>query len=73
MVSRAGMVIFWLAVACCVVAQVAIVRGAARAGRVSGQGEDRALRRSELAWTLVPAAMLAAVLLFTWRAMWQRS
>jgi heme/copper-type cytochrome/quinol oxidase subunit 2 len=62
---------FWLAVACCVVAQAAIVRSAlARRTPLAGGAPMPPLRRPiEVAWTLVPAAVLALVLVQTWRAM----
>ena len=62
---------FWLAVACCVVAQAAIVRSAlARRSPIAGGAAMPPLRRPiEVAWTLVPAVILALVLVLTWRAM----
>jgi len=68
-------VAFWIAVACCVVAQAAIVRAAVRprgdGDAVAGGGVavPRPSRAAELAWTLIPAAALAAVLALTWRAL----
>jgi heme/copper-type cytochrome/quinol oxidase subunit 2 len=61
---------FWLAVACCVVAQAAIVRSAlARRSPIAGGAAMPPLRRPvEVAWTLVPAVILALVLVLTWRA-----
>jgi heme/copper-type cytochrome/quinol oxidase subunit 2 len=63
---------FWLAVACCVVAQVAIVRSAfARRTPLLGGAAMPPLRRPiEVAFTLVPAVLLALVLVLTWRAMY---
>lgn len=62
---------FWVAVACCIVAQAAIVRSAfARRTPLAASGPMPPLRRPiEVAWTLVPAIMLALVLALTWRAM----
>lgn len=55
--------IFWVAVACCVVAQAAILRTAfARATALPA-----ARRVAEAAWALLPALALAAVLVATWR------
>ena len=74
--------IFWVAVACCAIAQVAIVRSAARTAsrsahvhRDGGQaaGVPRPHPAAEVAWTLVPAVMLALVLLVTWRALHART
>ncbi|MGI8496584.1 MAG: hypothetical protein ACR2OG_03235 [Gemmatimonadaceae bacterium] len=65
-------VVFWIAVASCAVAQVAIVRLAVRATPRSEVPETGALSRSgrgmEIAWTLIPAGGLIVVLLLTWRA-----
>ncbi|HEX5437699.1 MAG TPA: hypothetical protein VFW98_11105 [Gemmatimonadaceae bacterium] len=59
---------FWLAVLCCVVAQVAITRSAFRTpGRAEGAGDVPLPHRvSEIAWTLIPAVGLALVLMVTW-------
>ena len=68
-------VVFWIAVACCAVAQAAIVRAALRppggGGETAAGGTvvPRPSRASELAWTLVPAVALCAVLAVTWRAL----
>ncbi len=68
--------LFWIAAACCVFAEVAILRsllfGAraerrnsrTRAGRVVG----RSNRPTEVAWALLPAVGLLFVLYLTWRA-----
>jgi hypothetical protein len=63
--------IFWLAVVCCIVAQAAIVRSS-----LSGSTQTatplsevpRPKRSIEIAWTILPALALAAVLVVTWRA-----
>lgn len=63
--------IFWLAVACCLVAQVAIVRAAltAPARRAEGGADvPRPRRPIEIAWTVIPAIALALVLVATWHA-----
>ncbi|HEX6536063.1 MAG TPA: hypothetical protein VF041_15810 [Gemmatimonadaceae bacterium] len=63
--------IFWLAVACCLVAQVAIVRAALKAparGADGGTEVPRPRRPIEIAWTVLPAIALALVLVATWRA-----
>ncbi len=61
---------FWAAVACCAVAQVAIVRSAlARRAPLAESAPMPPLHRpAEVAFTLVPAALLALVLALTWRA-----
>ena len=77
MVSSPADAIFWIAVACCAIAQVAIIRsvviGQSRALRNAGQAEaPRASvgrRAVELAWAVLPGIALAFVFLYTWRAM----
>lgn len=66
---------FWVAVACSLVAQVAIVRAAFLVRDGDGHAPAGAapptprLRRSrEVMWTVVPGVVLALVLYFTWRA-----
>ena len=63
--------IFWIAVACCAVAQLALIWSAIRAP-MSGSNESASVRMpsraSEIAWTIVPAIGLAVLLVFTWRA-----
>lgn len=68
---RLAVLIFWIAVACCVVAQVAIVWAALRPpARVPESGADvpRPRRAIEIAWTVLPAVGLAIVLVATWHA-----
>ena len=60
--------LFWLAVACCVVAQIAILRSALKTPPASDSLVPAPARWSEVVWTLVPAVGLAVVLVFTWRA-----
>jgi heme/copper-type cytochrome/quinol oxidase subunit 2 len=63
--------LFWIAVACCAVAQVALIWSAIRAP-MSGSTESASMRMpsraSEIAWTVIPAIGLAVLLVFTWRA-----
>jgi len=64
-------ILFWIAVICCVVAQIAIARSTlgASAGRVEPRpGVPRPRRSIEIAWTVLPAVGLALVLFMTWRA-----
>jgi len=73
--------IFWVAVVCCAVAELFILRSTfAARGRRRPSGDDPAgprraeplppLRRiAELAWAVVPAVALALVLAATWRAL----
>ena len=64
--------LFWIAVACCAVAQVALIWSAIRAP-MSGSTESASMRMpsraSEIAWTIVPAVGLVVLLVFTWREM----
>ena len=64
--------LFWSAVVLCAVAEVAIVRSALfTRGMPAAPGSTLPpLRRVvEVAWAVLPAVALAAVLFFTWRAM----
>jgi len=62
--------LFWTSVACCLIAQVFIVRSVLGARHLPAP--DPALPRAragmELLWAVAPAVALAALLLFTWRA-----
>jgi len=75
MVIRLGDAIFWIAVACCVVAQVAIVRSslvspaqAPAPGSTSAAGISTARRALEVFWAAVPGIALALLFAATWRA-----
>ncbi len=70
--------LFWIAAACCVVAELAILRsllfGSARDAErqiaASGPGAvSRSPRPVEIAWALLPAIGLIFVLYLTWRAL----
>ena len=63
--------LFWIAVACCAVAQVAIVRSALRPHEDDGAAGPvpRPVRAWEVLWALIPAAALAAALALTWQAL----
>ncbi len=60
--------LFWLAVVCCVVAQIEILRSALKTPPASDSSVPAPARWSEVMWTLIPAIGLALVLVFTWRA-----
>ena len=60
--------LFWLAVVCCVVAQIQILRSALKTPPASNSGMPAPARWTEIVWTLVPAVGLAVVLVFTWLA-----
>ena len=63
--------LFWISAICCLVAQVALIVSAIRAP-MPGSPESASMRmpsrRTEVAWTIVPAIALAVLLVFTWRA-----
>ena len=63
-------ILFWISVACCLVAQVLIVRSVVAARGLPAARPDlpRARGSVEVMWAVVPAIALAAVLFFTWRA-----
>ena len=68
--------LFWSSVACCALAQFFILRsvyGGRSAGRRTsdpgGAGVPQPRGTLELLWAIVPAIALAALLVFTWRAM----
>jgi heme/copper-type cytochrome/quinol oxidase subunit 2 len=63
--------IFWVAVACCSIAQLAIIRSAVVSpARVAGSQPTSAWQRAgEITWAALPGLALAAVFVFTWRAM----
>ena len=65
--------IFWIAVASCTVAQVAILRSifntAPEGAPAAAPGAPRIHRAMEIVWAILPALALAAVLALTWRAM----
>ena len=62
--------LFWSSVACCLVAQVLIVRSVLGAGRLPAASPELPRSRGgvELFWALVPAVALGVLLFFTWRA-----
>ena len=62
-------VIFWFAALVCALSQAAIVRSALRARAQRPDGTAAPTRAIEVAWTVLPAVMLALVLLFTWHAL----
>lgn len=63
--------LFWVAVAVCVVAQLAIVRSVATTRPVDSRSATTSRWRSaaEVVWVVLPAIGLGAVLVMTWRAM----
>jgi heme/copper-type cytochrome/quinol oxidase subunit 2 len=67
-------IVFWLSVACCLVAQVLIVRSVLAARRLPAVRPElpRANPGVELMWAVVPGIALAVLMLFTWRAIRER-
>ena len=69
MPSFAADAVFWVAVACCVVAELFILRSTLLArGPQSGKPLPSRRRAAEVAWAVLPAVALALVLAATWRA-----
>jgi heme/copper-type cytochrome/quinol oxidase subunit 2 len=73
MVNRLGDAIFWIAVACCIVAQTAIVRSSlvspAQAPNATGQAASPGRRALEVCWAVIPGIALALLFVATWHAM----
>ena len=61
MIASLREALFWVAVVCCVAASAAILRAT-----VAAPGANRGRRAIEVAYAIVPALMLAAVLGATW-------
>jgi heme/copper-type cytochrome/quinol oxidase subunit 2 len=66
--------LFWTSVACCLIAQILIVRSVRGARHLPAPNPDlpRARGGVELLWAVAPAVALCALLLFTWRAIEER-
>jgi len=62
---------FWVAVLSCLAGQAMILRSTIRARAHVPRARGLATPRfaAELAWAILPAAMLAATLALTWRAL----
>jgi heme/copper-type cytochrome/quinol oxidase subunit 2 len=64
--------IFWVAVACCSIAQLAILRSVIISpARVAepARSTSTARRLAEIAWAVLPGIALGVLFVFTWRAM----
>ncbi len=60
--------IFWIAALACVVAQLALLRSSiSTTGQARSDLVPTSPRRTELAWSILPALALAALLFFTWK------
>jgi len=62
--------LFWSSAACCLVAQVSIVRSVLRVRELPEPRPELPRSRGgmELLWALVPALALGVLFVFTWRA-----
>jgi heme/copper-type cytochrome/quinol oxidase subunit 2 len=71
MTFRPADAIFWVAVACCAVAQLAIIRSAVVSpARPSGSTTPTtgARRAGEIAWAVLPGIALVLLFIYTWSA-----
>lgn len=66
--ARLSLPLFVVATAFVVVGQLLVLRAGA-AGRLPGAGTSRASRAQEALWIILPALVLAALLVSTWRAL----
>ena len=72
MVTRFADAIFWVAVACCGVAQAAIVRSSLVSPAQAPSADEPASfarRALEVCWAVVPGIALAFLFVATWHAM----
>ena len=71
MPEAAADLVFWIALACCAVAQVAIIRSVLVATPAASPASTmpKSSRFAEIAWAVMPAVMLGVVFWATWRAM----
>lgn len=63
-----GEVIFWIAAAICIVAEIALLRSAFLPKRSGSTVPVHPARGSEMAWAIIPAIGLMLLLAATWRA-----
>lgn len=65
------MPLFWVAVACCVVAQLYILRAVFRVipAETASANVPQPRRWIEIAWAILPAGLLALVFIGAWRTM----
>lgn len=62
--------IFWVAVACCSIAQLAIIHSVVISpARMANRETTRARRTAEIAWAVLPGIALVFVFIATWHAM----
>jgi hypothetical protein len=67
MSTNLSFALYWLAALTCAIAQAMVIRSLLL-GRTPGARRTAWARAREVAWVLLPAVMLAAVLVSTWRA-----
>ena len=63
--------LFWMSVACCTVAQLFIIRSVlgSRHAPEPAANVPKSRDAVEVMWVVLPAVVLAVLLVFTWRAM----
>ena len=69
MPSITAVTLFWVAVAVCTVAQIALLHSFFLGASRPANGSTAAFRATETAWAIVPAVVLALLLAATWHAM----
>lgn len=69
MPSPTAVALFWVAVAVCTLAQVALLHSFFLGASRPAHGSTAAFRATETAWAVVPAVILALLLAATWQAM----
>ena len=71
MPEAAADLMFWIALVCCAIAQIAIIRSvlSVTPASVPAQRAPASRRATELVWAVLPPLVLAAVFWATWRAM----
>jgi heme/copper-type cytochrome/quinol oxidase subunit 2 len=74
MILSSRSILFWSSVACCLVAQVLIVRSVLGARTLPGPRPELTRSRGavEVLWAVAPAVALGVLLWFTWQAIRQR-
>lgn len=69
MPSITAVALFWVAVAVCTVAQVALLHSFFLGASRPASGSTAAFRATETIWAIVPAIVLVLLLAGTWQAM----
>ena len=70
MPEAAADLVFWVALACCAIAQIAIIRSVLTVKPLESASEPMPVSRraTEVAWAVLPAVILGLVFWATWRA-----